>query len=88
MGGHELRNLFTPGVGQEVPMAGETIKVGIRVELKSGGPTMTVDAINPEGYAVCSWFEDGEPQQRSFQLTSLHRAGVALESRDEKSPGR
>jgi uncharacterized protein YodC (DUF2158 family) len=49
---------------------------------------MTVDSINPNGYAVCSWFEDGKPQQRSFQITSLHRAGVALESRDEESPGR
>jgi len=69
-------------------MPADSIKVGILVEPKSGGPTMTVDAIDPKGYAVCSWLEDGKPQQRSFPLTSLHRAGIALESRDEKSPGR
>ena len=69
-------------------MPADLIKVGILVEPKSGGPTMTVDAIDPNGYAVCSWLEDGKPQQRSFPLTSLHRAGIALEPRDEKSPGR
>ena len=69
-------------------MVGKTIKVGILVEPKTGGPTMTVDSISPDGQAVCSWFEDGKPQQRSFPLTSLHSAGIALEPRDEKSPGR
>jgi uncharacterized protein YodC (DUF2158 family) len=73
---------------EEAGMPADSIKVGILVEPKSGGPTMTVDAIDPKGYAVCSWLEHGKPQQRSFPLTSLHRAGIALESRDEKSPGR
>jgi uncharacterized protein YodC (DUF2158 family) len=67
------------------------ITVGILVMLKSGGPDMTVESIQPEeGWAMCSWFEGSKPMKQAFQLTSLKPSGVTLQPymRGEKSPGR
>jgi uncharacterized protein YodC (DUF2158 family) len=52
------------------------IKVGDTVELKSGGPVMTVSSIGAivEGgkvYAYCDWFEGSKNMQASFPLTSV-----------------
>jgi uncharacterized protein YodC (DUF2158 family) len=52
----------------------EQIQVGDTVELKSGGPTMTVDEIGnvdriPKAW--CSWFHDTEHKKGVFPLTSL-----------------
>lgn len=67
------------------------ITVGILVMLKSGGPDMTVESIQPEeGWAMCSWFEGSKPMKQAFQLTSLTRSGVALQPyvRGATGPGR
>ena len=67
------------------------ITVGILVMLKSGGPDMTVDSIQPEkGSAVCSWFEGSKPMKQAFQLTSLKPSGVTLQPymRGATGPGR
>lgn len=56
------------------------IEVGVLVMLKTGGPDMTVESIQPEtGMAVCSWFEGSKPMTRTFQLTSLVCSGVTLQ---------
>ena len=52
-------------------MATETeIKVGDVVRLKSGGPAMTVTAID-EQKAFCEWFESTEQHQGTFVLAAL-----------------
>ena len=67
------------------------ITVGILVMLKTGGPDMTVESIQPEkGWAVCSWFEGSKPMKQAFPLTSLTPSGVTLQPfmRGETGPGR
>lgn len=56
-------------------MAGERITAGDVVQLRSGGPPMTVDSI-PEGadYGICSWFIGAKAEQSTFPLISLRRA--------------
>jgi uncharacterized protein YodC (DUF2158 family) len=56
----------------------DEIKVGDQVELKSGGPTMTVDSLGKPTIgamqANCSWFDEKNKKQKaSFPLTSLKR---------------
>jgi uncharacterized protein YodC (DUF2158 family) len=51
----------------------DQIKAGGVVQLKSGGPLMTVKRIEGNK-ALCDWFEDSKPQQRWFELTSLKAA--------------
>jgi len=53
------------------------LKAGDLVQLNSGGPTMTVDEVEPwDGYirATCSWFEGNKKMFDYFRVTSLSRA--------------
>ena len=49
-------------------------KVGDRVELKSGGPTMTVSNLNNNGTVHCIWFPSSDatvPSGFSFHPATL-----------------
>jgi len=47
-------------------------KKGDLVELKTGGPTMVVDAIHDEdGRVTCVWFDSNERQVASFAEETL-----------------
>ena len=53
-------------------------KVGDLVELKSGGPVMTIKEVfnDPEGAeAQCEWFDNIDVKQHLFVMTSLKPAG-------------
>ena len=52
-------------IGDTELMAAD-INVGVLVMLKSGGPDMTVESIQPDGWAVCSWFEGSKPMKQAF----------------------
>ena len=59
-------------------MADEEIKAGDTVRLKSGGPSMTVEAIGHFGWsdsspleARCSWFDKSDLKSSVFPLTAL-----------------
>jgi uncharacterized protein YodC (DUF2158 family) len=54
-------------------MAGE-IQTGKVVRLRSGGPQMTVEKVEPFDSvmsASCDWFEGSEPKHGVFPVTSL-----------------
>lgn len=47
-------------------------KIGDTVQLKSGGPIMTIETINKgEGMAWCVWFDGPDPKQRHFHIGTL-----------------
>jgi uncharacterized protein YodC (DUF2158 family) len=56
----------------------DEIKPGNVVQLKPGGPRMTVSAVyrNRDGVpsAYCAWFDGEKAQQNSFPITSLKHA--------------
>ena len=56
----------------------DEIKPGNVVQLKAGGPKMTVSAVyrNPDEVtsAYCDWFDGKKTQQKSFPITSLKHA--------------
>ncbi len=48
------------------------IKTGNVVQLKSGGPDMTVDSVeNDSGMAACSWFVDNQKRSSRFAVATL-----------------
>jgi uncharacterized protein YodC (DUF2158 family) len=50
------------------------IKAGDVVELKSGGPKMTVEKVGPHNgveRAFCEWFDGNENKIGGFPVTSL-----------------
>jgi uncharacterized protein YodC (DUF2158 family) len=46
-------------------------KIGDVVQLKSGGPRMTVDHIDPHGAINCIWFQGQERKSAAFQPATL-----------------
>jgi uncharacterized protein YodC (DUF2158 family) len=54
-------------------MANGGIKVGDIVQLKSGGPNMTVTGFNEE-YAVCAWFDGNDNKNGAFPVNALQRS--------------
>jgi uncharacterized protein YodC (DUF2158 family) len=52
----------------------EEFKPGETVQLKSGGPLMTVSHAESNGYWRCEWFDDqNQHQHKAFLGTSLTR---------------
>lgn len=48
------------------------LKPGDLVQLRSGGPIMTVDAVGDGGKVRCEWFDDKDvAQSKIFSATSL-----------------
>jgi uncharacterized protein YodC (DUF2158 family) len=62
----------------------DDLQVGDTVQLKSGGPKMTIERIDKKfesdttNSAFCSWFDDkNKPQKSYFPLTSLNKLDPA-----------
>jgi uncharacterized protein YodC (DUF2158 family) len=49
-------------------------RVGDVVELKSGGPEMTVSFILPTGKVFCVWFDRSEKMEETFPPEALQLA--------------
>jgi uncharacterized protein YodC (DUF2158 family) len=50
----------------------QELKVGDVVQLNSGGPKMTVAALQSEGAVRCVWFSpDGKPESAVFPPSAL-----------------
>jgi uncharacterized protein YodC (DUF2158 family) len=50
-------------------------QVGDVVQMKSGGPTMTINAVNNNGELFCQWFDkDGALKTGHFQAAQLKKA--------------
>jgi len=53
----------------------ENLQAGDVVQMKSGGPTMTINAINNDRSVFCQWFDkDGALKTGSFQAAQLKKA--------------
>ena len=48
-------------------------KKGDVVQLKSGGPTMTIRAISSEYGVLCQWFVGDDPRRTHFDPESLRK---------------
>jgi uncharacterized protein YodC (DUF2158 family) len=63
---------------EEVFIMADELKVGDVVQLKSGGPKMTIEGIDAYGLenykqAICVWFEKSKRETHVFELTSLQK---------------
>jgi len=51
----------------------DSFKDGDVVQLKSGGPLMTIKEPHDPGTFICEWFEGAKKQQSVFKGTSLEK---------------
>jgi uncharacterized protein YodC (DUF2158 family) len=70
----------------------EPLKPGDIVSLKSGGPDMTVDAVeqlNGQDKAICFWFAEAQAHKATFAVTSLEslEPATALDHPRRREPG-
>jgi uncharacterized protein YodC (DUF2158 family) len=63
-------------------MSERSYALGDLVELRSGGPVMTVSSIPSQGTVYCKWFVGGKLQVGDFAI------GVLEPAREKKSRGR
>ncbi len=52
----------------------QAIQVGDQVQLKSGGPTMTVNAFNVFGHCICVWFDGTANKEATYSKAALKLA--------------
>lgn len=48
-------------------------QLGDVVELRSGGPQMTVTGTSQSGWVMCSWFKDGKYESGTFPPEALEK---------------
>ena len=54
----------------------EDFEIGDVVELRSGGPKMTVHSLVSDGDVVCQWFESNEVHEENFPKEALKKVEV------------
>jgi uncharacterized protein YodC (DUF2158 family) len=56
-----------------IPSVAVPLKAGDTVQLKSGGPVMTVAAVAENGAVTCSWFSEKEKRESHFANAQLRK---------------
>jgi uncharacterized protein YodC (DUF2158 family) len=51
----------------------EEFEIGAVVQLRSGGPNMTVHSLSSDGDVVCKWFEANEVHEENFPKEALKK---------------
>lgn len=64
----------------------EDFAIGDVVQLRSGGPKMTVHGVVSDGDVVCQWFENNEVHEENFPneaLKKVEQVAVGGSRRDD-----
>ena len=49
----------------------DTFSIGDVVQLKSGGPVMTVESVDSDGSVYCAWFDSKEKKTGVFPAAAV-----------------
>ena len=81
----KVHNAFRKLVARIKQAAMEDFEIGDVVQLRSGGPKMTVHGLVSDGDVVCQWFEGNAVHEESFPKDALKKteSGTAGGSRRE-----
>ena len=65
----------------------ENFEIGDVVQLRSGGPKMTVHGLVSDGDVVCQWFEGNEVHEESFPKDALKKIEVVTAGGSRREDG-
>ncbi len=65
----------------------ERFEAGDVVQLKTGGPMMTVEGIDLSGRVICTWFQGPTRRQESITAAALKTAAEGWDRMDVPSVG-
>jgi uncharacterized protein YodC (DUF2158 family) len=63
------------------------LEIGDVVQLRSGGPKMTVHSLISDGDVVCQWFEGNEVHGENFPNEVLKKAGQVEDGGSRREDG-
>ena len=63
-------------------MAEESPRIGDRVQLKSGGPVMTVESVESDGDLICVWWAS---KQSTYRWREFDPKSVTVIDQESKS---
>ena len=69
----KVHNAFRKLLARIKQSAMEDFEIGNVVQLRSGGPKMTVHRLVSDGDVVCQWFEGNEVHEESFPKDALKK---------------
>ena len=65
----------------------EDFEIGDVVQLRSGGPKMTVHGLVSDGDVVCQWFEGNEVHEESFPKDTLKKIELVPDGGSRREDG-
>ena len=65
----------------------EDFEIGDVVQLRSGGPKMTVHGLVSDGDVVCKWFEGNEVREESFPKDTLKKIELVAPGGNRREDG-
>jgi len=65
----------------------ENFEIGDVVQLRSGGPKMTVHGLVSDGDIVCQWFEGNEVHEESFPKDALKKIELVTAGGSRREDG-
>jgi uncharacterized protein YodC (DUF2158 family) len=65
----------------------EDFEIGDVVQLRSGGPKMTVHSLVSDCDVVCQWFEGNEVHEKSFPKEALRKVELVTAGGSRRADG-
>ena len=65
----------------------EDFEIGDVVQLRSGGPRMTVQGLVSDGDVVCQWFEGNAIHEKSFPKEALRKVELVTAGGTRRADG-
>lgn len=83
----KVRNAFRKLLARIKQSAMEDFEIGDVVQLRSGGPKMTVHGLVSDGDVVCQWFEGNEVHEESFPKEGLQKVELVKAGGSRREDG-
>jgi uncharacterized protein YodC (DUF2158 family) len=83
----KVHNAFRKLLARIKQSAMENFEIGSVVQLRSGGPKMTVHGLVSDGDVICQWFEGNAVHEESFPREALQKVELVKAGGSRREDG-